>query len=84
MEGYRNRNAMLEQGPERDDSRDAPPAEPGLAIIGPGVSEAGIVPEWDARRSVFEKLALLQASKRRAPDFADDPLVLGGRRNRGV
>jgi hypothetical protein len=33
---------------------------------------------------MFEKLALLQASKRRAPEFADDPLVLGGHRNRSV
>ena len=82
MEGYRNRSVMLEQGPERDDSRDAPSAEPGLAIIEPSVSQAGIVPEWDARRSVFEKLALLQASKRTR--FSDDPLVRGGRRNRSV
>jgi hypothetical protein len=39
---------------------------PRLELIDTSVSGVTLLPEWDARRSVFDKLAVIQA-KRRAP-----------------
>jgi hypothetical protein len=65
MEGYQGNGTLPADGPETDHANDAPSAEPGLETIEAGVSHVDLVPEWDARRSVIEKLALLQESKRR-------------------
>ncbi len=83
MEGYRGRSAYLAEDPPRGSAREAPSAEPRLAIIESGFPETSLVPEWHPRRSVLEKLALLQASKRPASRKDDDPLVLGGRGSQG-